>query len=343
MSRSNVAERGVTSPKRTEWDAVAPDNRPTRPRDEAPSVEPPSPARTANLVVGGAVLAAAFAWAYWPTLGELVNAWDRIPDYSHGYLVAPLAVFFLWARRDRLPEATSGLAWPGLLLLGAAVGVRVLGAHVFLDAADGWSMMLWAAGLAWLFWGRRVFWWSLPSIAFLWFMIPLPYRVERLLSWPLQKVATKLSCVILQCLGQPAFDEGNTILMGPNTLEVADACSGLRIFVGIFALAFAYIIVVRKSWWERGLLLVAVVPVALIANSTRIVCTGLLYQWASGEAAQQFSHDVAGKVMIPYAAGLFALVLWYMSKLMREVEPVRVGAVIKQEREPLPDKPTTIA
>ena len=335
MNHSKVAEHSVKGAKRTERDAVASDDRPTRSRGEAPPVESPSVARTENLVVSGAVLAAVFAWAYWPTLVELVNAWDRIPDYSHGYLVVPLAVFFLWARRDRLPEATSGLAWPGLVLLAVAVGVRVLGAHIYLDAADGWSIMFLVAGVVWLFWGRQVFWWSLPSIAFLWFMIPLPYRVERFLSWPLQTVATKLSCVVLQCLGQPAFDEGHTILLGSNTLEVAEACSGLRIFVGIFALAFAYIIVVRRTWWERGLLLVAVVPVALIANSTRIVVTGLLYQWASGEAAQKFSHDVAGKVMIPYAAALFALVLWYMGKLMREVEPVRVGAVIRQERESL--------
>ncbi|HYW81206.1 MAG TPA: exosortase/archaeosortase family protein, partial [Thermoguttaceae bacterium] len=167
---------------------------------------------------------------------------------------------------------------------------------------------------------------------FLWFMIPLPYTVERVLRDPLQKVATKLSSAVLQVLGQPAISESNTILLGEHHLEVADACSGLRIFVGIAALAFAYIIIVRRPWWERVLLVLSILPIALIANSTRIVCTGLLYQFVSGEAAERFSHDLAGYVMIPYAACLFAAVLWYLGALMREVEVADIGSVIRRER-----------
>ena len=100
-------------------------------------------------------------------------------------------------------------------------------------------------------------WWSLPSIAFLWFMVPLPFRVERWLSLPLQGAATKLSCWILQALGQPALAEGHVILLGDNRLEVEQACSGLRIFVGIVALAFAYAILMRRQWWEKALLLLS--------------------------------------------------------------------------------------
>ena len=110
-----------------------------------------------------------------------------------------------------------------------------------------------------------------------------------------------------------------------------EACSGLRIFVGIVALAFAYVVLVKRPWWERALLLASVVPIALVANATRIVVTGLLNQWVSGEAAHTFTHDVAGYVMMPFAAGLFALVLWYLSKLVREVELVDVGDVVRRE------------
>ena len=201
-----------------------------------------------------------------------------------------------------------------------------------MEAIDGWSILVWAAGVVCLLWGWRVLWWSLPSIAFLWFMVPLPFRVERWLSLPLQRVATKLSCWVLQSLGQPALAEGNVIHLGENQLEVAQACSGLRIFVGIVALAFAYVILVRRPWWEKLLLIVSVAPIAVIANSTRIVCMGLLLQHVSGEAAKTFAHDVAGWVMIPYAAALFAVVLWYMGKLMREVELVDVTATLRRGR-----------
>lgn len=287
--------------------------------------------RAAFLIAGGVLLGVVFAWAYWPTLVDLVSTWDREPDYSHGYFVVPLAVYFLWARRERFPGIADGWAWPGLILITLSIAVRFLGGRFYVDAVDGWSILFWVAGVIWLLGGWRVLWWGLPSVAFLWFMVPLPWKVERWLSLPLQRVATKISCWVLQGLGQPALAEGNTILLGEDRLEVEDACSGLRIFVGIVALAFAYIILVRRPWWEKVLLLVSVVPIALIANSTRIVVTGLLGQYVSGAAAQEFTHNVAGWVMIPFAAGLFALVLWYLSKLMREVELVDVGTVVRQE------------
>lgn len=283
------------------------------------------------LVAGGAILAAVFAWAYWPTLVEFVKTWDREPDYSHGFFVAPLALYFLWARRDRFPGIADGMGWAGLALIALGIGTRILSAWVYLDALDGWSIMLWVAGVAWLFGGRRVFWWSLPSIAFLWFMVPLPWRVERMVSLPLQGIATKLSCWVLQCLGQPALAEGNVIRLGEHKLEVSQVCSGLWIFVGIVALAFAYVILVRRPWWEKALLIASVLPISLIANSSRVVVTGLLYQTVSGEAAHKFSHDIAGWVMIPFAAGLFAIVLWYLGRLMGEVELTDVSDVVRRE------------
>jgi len=278
------------------------------------------------------ILAAVFAWAYWPTLVDLVAAWEREPDYSHGYLVAPLALYFLWARRERFPGVPAGWAWPGLILIVLSIAARTVSARFYVDAVDGWSILFWIAGVIWLLGGWRVLWWGLPSVAFLWFMVPLPYRAERWLSLPLQRVATKISCWVLQALAQPALAEGNTILLGEDQLEIEQACSGLRIFVGIVALAFAYLILVRQAWWEKVLLLASVVPIAIVANSTRIVVTGLLGQYVSGAAAQKFTHDFAGWVMIPFAAGLFALVLWYLSKVVWEVELVDVGTVVRRER-----------
>ncbi|MBU4399992.1 MAG: exosortase/archaeosortase family protein, partial [Planctomycetes bacterium] len=223
-------------------------------------------------------------------------------------------------------------SWLGLGLIAACVAARVFGAHFYLDAIDGWSIMLWVGGVVLLLAGRKVFWWSLPSIAFLWFMVPLPFRMERWLSLPLQGAATKLSCWILQALGQPALAEGHVIFLGDHRLEIEQACSGLRIFVGITALAFAYVIVARRAWWEKALLLLSAVPIALLANAARIVATGLLYQYVSGEAAKKFSHDGAGWVMILLAAGMFGLVLWYLCRLVQEVELVGVGDVVRRER-----------
>ena len=141
-----------------------------------------------------------------------------------------------------------------------------------------------------------------------------------------------MSCWILQALGQPALPEGHTIILGKNQLEIEQACSGLRIFVGIAAMAFAFAIVLRRAWWEKALPVLSAVPIALMANAARIVATGLLYQLVSGEAGRKFSHDAAGWVMILFAAGLFGLVLLYLSRLVREVEQVAVADVVRRQR-----------
>jgi exosortase len=284
----------------------------------------------ARIAAGIAVLTATAVWAYWPTLVELVETWDSQPDYSHGYLVIPVALCFLWVRRRQFPGFSTGLAWSGLGLIGLAFAMRWVAARYWLEQVDGWSMLVWIAGVVGLFGGYRLLWWSLPSIAFLWFMIPWPYSVERWASLPLQRIATHLSCWVLQFLGQPALAEGNTILLGEHHLEIEQACSGLRIFVGIIALAFAYVVLARRSWWENVLICLSVMPVALTANAARIVVTGLLYQYASTEAAKTFSHDVSGWAMIPLAAGLFALVLWYLDKLLPEVESVDLRALVRR-------------
>jgi exosortase len=278
------------------------------------------------------IITAVYMWSYWPTIIELITVWNKNPDYSHGYFVVPVSLYFLWARRGAFPGFSHNLAWTGLFVIGASIGLRIIAARFYLGGLDGWSMPLLIAGTVWFLSGVSVLWWSMPSIVFLWFMAPLPYGMERWLSLPLQRIATELSCWTLHCLGQPALAEGNTIRLNDFQLEVEQACSGLRIFVGILALAFVYLVLIRRAWWERVLLIISVIPVALIANSTRIVLTALLYQYASGEAAHKFTHDLAGWIMIPYAAALFAMVLWYMGSLFREEEQVDVGTILQQER-----------
>jgi len=283
-----------------------------------------------KLLVGGGLLLAAFVWAYWSTFVELIHAWENEPDYSHGYLIIPIALYFLWARRESFPGWSSGVVWAGAVLIGLSIGMRYLGALWFLGPVDGWSIIPWVAGVVWILCGTRVLGWAMPSICFLILMVPMPYRAESLLSVPLQSVATKISTWSLQLLGQPAFAEGNVILLGDHRMQVEEACSGLRIFMGIIALAFAYVVVTRRTWWEKLFLVAAVLPIALVANATRIVVTGLLYQCVSGEAAKTFSHDLAGWVMIPFAAALFALCLGYLSLLFQEEEQADAASLARR-------------
>src|SRR5262245_64316508 len=81
----------------------------------------PSRRRPWELVAVGLALVMVFLWANWPALVELVQTWDREPDYSHGYLVAPIAALFLWFRRDRFPRHSLAPGWGGFVLLTLSI------------------------------------------------------------------------------------------------------------------------------------------------------------------------------------------------------------------------------
>jgi exosortase len=267
-------------------------------------------------------LGAAFAWAYWPTLQATVDVWGRNADYSHGYLVVPIALAFLWLRREEFPAAELSPSLWGLSLIALAVAIRAVAGLYFMAPLDGWTIPLWIGGAVWLCGGWPLLRWSWPAVVFLWFMMPIPYSAERMASVPLQAIATQLSTACLLMLGQPAIAEGNTIWLGDQQMFVEEACSGMRIFVGIFALAFAFVLFSRWQWWQKALVLLAALPIALLGNMCRIVGTGLLYQYTTGETARKFSHDLSGLVMIPLAALLFWLFLLYLDKLFPEVEEI---------------------
>ncbi|TWT87514.1 Transmembrane exosortase [Pseudobythopirellula maris] len=292
-----------------------------------------NPLRPVTLAIC-AVFAIAFGWAYWPTMTELMEAWRTQPDYSHGFMVFPVALYLLWVRRDQYPGADLSFHWGGVALIAASLVLRFVSALLFIPDLDGWSIPLWAAGVVWLICGRRVALWAAPAIGFLIFMAPLPYKVERWMSLPLQNVSTGLSTWGLQLFGQPALAEGNVIMIGDSPLFVEEACAGMRIFVGIVALAYACVVMARRPLWQNVAIALATLPIAIIANATRIIVTATIVHW-SGESSDEvykFVHDWAGIVMIPYAAGLFALFLAYLSNLLRYIETVEVATLTRRRK-----------
>lgn len=289
------------------------------------------PGVSARLAIPAVViLGATLVWSYWTTIVDLVTCWNNEPDYSHGYLVVPFALIFLWVRRDLYPGTSGRIAWLGLIPVLLSIGIRYVGAQWYLGSVDAWSIMFWIAGVVWMLGGGRLLWWSLPSIAFLVFMVPMPWRYEHLLSVPLQKIATRASVWLLQALGEPALSTGNTIFIGEQRIEVVAACAGLRILFGVLALAFACVILYRRTWWERAFLLLVAAPIAITANVMRIVVTALLYRHADSESAASFFHDTAGWAMIVFAAALYGLVLWYLSKLVSDAEEIETADVLNQ-------------
>lgn len=263
---------------------------------------------------------------------NLAETWLRVADYSHGFLVLPLAGAFLWVRRDRFPGLASSAPWTALALLTVTLLIRHAGDVFFFTFLEGWSIVPWTAACVALVGGWPLLRWSWTAILFLAFMFPLPFSMETVLSAPLQQLATAISTAVLQFLGQPAFADGNVILLGEQRLEVAQACSGLRLFVGIMALTYAYLALLDRPAWEKFLLAAAAAPIAIAANAARIVTTGLLFQWEPSERARQWIHDAAGWGMVLFAAVSFWLLLVYLRQLVKEELVMDMTAMVKQSR-----------
>ena len=286
--------------------------------------------RSAPFALWTVAFLAAFLFAFWPTLVWLEQQWRNEADYSHGYLIVPLALILLWLRWDTFPGITRQVDWRGLSLIGVAIAMRFVGRLAYMDFLDGYAIVPFVAGICWTLFGLPAMKWASPAILFLVMMVPLPYQAESLLSFKLQGIATTISTGMLRIVGLPAIAEGHAIWIGDSKLQIEEACSGLRIFVGMIALSFFWAATVKRSWLDRVVIIASAIPMALFVNSLRITVTGLLYQWFESPAARKTIHDWTGFLMIPLAAALLWLIKCYWERLYRPVEVIGAGELIRK-------------
>ncbi|MHC4875304.1 MAG: exosortase/archaeosortase family protein [Planctomycetota bacterium] len=280
------------------------------------------------VLLGGAVVA--LVWSYWPTLTALAERWSVDPQYSHGFIVPLVAAGLIWYRRELLAEREPSPSWIGLPLIVLGVGMRLAGSRFYFEALDWLSLLPTAAGICLLLGGRNAWRCAWPGIVFLSFMLPLPYRIETMLAGPLQSVATMASTFTLQTIGFPAVAEGNLIRIGDTTIGVAEACSGLRMLVVFFAVSTAVAIVIDRTVWERGLIVVSAVPIAVLCNVVRISLTGVLFETVGSAWAKLVFHDFAGWLMMILALVALRIELWLLSSILVEPPPREVIPVLNQ-------------
>jgi len=239
-------------------------------------------------------LCAALLWLYAPILRHLVGQWSHDPNYSHGFFVPAFSLFVLWQDKNRWLSLPRKPSWFGLLILALAVGILtagVLGAELFLSRI---SFPLAIAGLVVLVYG----WNHLRAVVFPWlfllFMVPIPNLVFNEITFPLQLLASKVAAVTLPVLGVPVLREGNVIQLPAMALEIAEACSGIRSLMSLATLAVIYGYLLEPRTSMRVALALASIPIAVLANSSRIVGTGLLVQYWDPEKAEGFFHAFSG-------------------------------------------------
>jgi exosortase len=236
------------------------------------------------------VLAALSLWLYGPTLFHLVAQWWQDPNFSHGFFVPAFSAFVLWQERARWAQLPLRPAWTGLAILAIALVTLVIGqmgAELFLAR---FSLLMLLAGIVILFLGWNYFRAILFPLGFLILMIPIPAIVFNQITFPLQLLASRVAATVLPWTGVPVLREGNVIILPTMALEVAEACSGIRSLMSLITLAVIYGYLMEKRTSVRVLLAMASVPIAVLANSVRIIGTGLLVQYWDPDKAEGFFH-----------------------------------------------------
>lgn len=273
-----------------------------------------------------AVLGAAFVWCYWPTLLGFVDRWTNLPRYSHGFLLPLFAVCVLLARRPKELPAREPSAW-GLPIMAAATILRFLAVWMDSLPLDGISLLAMLIGAVLLVGGRHALGWTWPAIAFVIFMIPLPFFIEMALTQPLQRFVTSISTFALQTIGLPAIAEGNIITIEQTRLGVVEACCGLGMLMTFLALSIAIALIVKAPLIDRWVIVASAIPIGIIANVVRVTATSWAYhEFATDDdGIRNFIHDLTGWLMMPLALALLWLELKYLSWLfvpVRRHDPV---------------------
>jgi len=256
-----------------------------------------------------------FGFLFQGILVELVKNWANDENYSNGFLIVPIAVYFAWERRRRFIAAKQKPSIWGAVVFIPAIVAAVLNMHIFVSRMALWFCLI--GILLFLFGWARLKVFAFP-VLFLLLMIPIPVVVLNPLIFPLQLLASRFGAWTLSVCQIPVLREGNVIQLANTSLEVAEACSGIRSLISLLTLAILYGYFVESRIWVRIVLALASIPVAIAANAFRVAGTGIAAHFVGPEAAEGFLHTFSGWLVFIMAF----LMLFVLHRLLIFWKPV---------------------
>ncbi|MHC4640633.1 MAG: exosortase [Planctomycetota bacterium] len=282
-------------------------------------------AKILSCFAAGLVLIA-FLWSYWPGIVELWNIWQRSDEYSSGLLVPFLAVYILWSRRHDIAQCPIRPSIWGLPAFAAAQAIRFFGLYDMYSSAENLSIVLSIAALVLLLFGFQLLRKVSTALLFLCLMLPWPTRIQAAVTLPLQYWSTRSAVFCLEVIGYEVVRQGNVIQIGQASVAVAEACNGLRMITAFFVISGLVVLLVKRAWWEKLIVLVSSLPIALLCNTVRLALTAIAFTVLSGEQWEEIFHDFGGYAMMPLALAAIVAELWLLKNLT--TLPVKEEAVI---------------
>ena len=261
------------------------------------------------------IFLSAFFLFYNHAFVTLLYDWKTNPNFSHGFLIPLISLYMVWYRKEELKEielhpSNWGVA---LVVFGMALHVLgTLGAEMFLLR---FSMIPTLAGVIIFSQGWARFQVLLIPVAYLILMIPLPAIVWDKIAFPLQLAAARMASEVVMVMGIPVFREGNILHLSNTSLEVVDACSGLRSLTSLIALSGVFAFLASVSTLKKWILFFSAIPIAVAVNVIRLSITAGMAYWISPETAHGFLHDISGLIIFTLALLLVYLVFIVEVKL----------------------------
>lgn len=278
-------------------------------------VEIPCDRKTLTVCFAAIAIVASFFWSYWSGIVELWNLWIRSDEYSSGLLVPFLGAYIVWSRRESLARCPIRPSlWGAFVFLGAQGG-RLFGLFLMYGSAERGSLVLSIAAIVLLLFGWPLFKKLSTVLLFLCLMLPWPNIVQHHIGLHLQRWATSSAVFCLETVGYEVIQEGNIIHIGSASVEVAYACNGLRMITAFFVISGLVVLLVDRAWWEKLVILISSIPIALLCNTGRLTVTAVALTRLSGQFWDDVFHDFGGYAMMPLALAAVVGELWLLTKL----------------------------
>ncbi len=264
-----------------------------------------------GLLVGVAVLAAILA--FHGALAELVHRWTTQEEYSHGFLIPVVSAWLLWRRRSALRGAVGRPSWTGPVLVLLAFAMHVIGELSAVYILSQIAFVIVLVGIVLSIGGYRLLTAAFVPIAFLLFAIPLPYFVDAELTLRLQLISSQLGAFLIRMFGIPVYLDGNIIDLGNYQLQVVEACSGLRYLYPLLSVSFLAAYIFDAPRWQRVLLFLSAIPIAIAMNGIRIGLVGILVDRWGTAMAEGALHFFEGWIIFLACGALLLLEMYLMS------------------------------
>ncbi|MCP4705700.1 MAG: exosortase/archaeosortase family protein [candidate division Zixibacteria bacterium] len=238
---------------------------------------------------------------------ELIYDWSNDDNYTHGFLIIPISIYLFFKQRKSIklpaPPSKLGIA---IFVIGSIFYILGIAASEYFTLRT--SLVIIITGLGYYYLGYENFKKVWFAFAFLMFMIPIPSVIYYTLAFPLQIFATDISVSLLEIIGVPALNQGNIIYLPEYTLEVAEACSGLRSLTSLLALSALYGNIAFKGKLKPTIIFLSAIPIAIVANIFRLIFTVIGAYAISTSFAEDFLHELSGMFVFGFA--LIAILIW---------------------------------